>query len=106
MDIDERLEEARKKAANFGDLYGAKETADDYLKLTYATIYEDAPEGSVAERDAWVRRQPGYNAAVERKKDAYAKWKAAETFMKVLLVEAEVWRTKCANDRLIDRAHR
>ncbi len=106
MNIEEKLEQARNKAKNYGELYGAKETADDYLKGTYALLYEDAPEGSVAERDAWVRRQSGYQAAIERKKDAYTAWKAAETYMKILLVEAEVWRTEQANNRMMVESHR
>ena len=104
-DIDKQLEAARKKAHGYGQLYGQKETADDYLKTTYAILYEDAPSGSVAERDSWVKRQDEYRAAVERKKNAYSDWKAAETFMKLLLAEVEVWRSKQANNRLMDRSH-
>jgi hypothetical protein len=106
MDIEALLEKARKNAEGYGEKYGLKETADDYLKTTYAALYEDAPQGSVAERDAWVKRQPEYLEAVERKKNAYSEWKTAETFMKLLLVQAEVWRTRCANDRMMDKAHR
>ena len=57
MDIEKKLESARERSAKFGALYGAKETADDFLKLKFAEIYDDAPDGSVAERDACVRRQ-------------------------------------------------
>ena len=106
MDIEQKLGQARERSEGYGELYGRKETADDFLKLTYATLYEDAPEGSVAERDAWVRRQQAYRDAISRKRDAYAKWKSAETYMKILFTEAEVWRTQQANDRAMDRAHR
>ena len=106
MDIDKQLERARGKAEDYGRLYGAKETADDYLKTTYAILYEDAPSGSVAERDAWVKRQELFIAAVDKKRDAYTAWKTAETYMKILLVEAEIWRTEQANNRVMDRAHR
>jgi len=105
-DIEEQLEAARKKAASYGRLYGNKETADDFLKTTYAMLYEDAPQGSVAERDAWVKRQDEYREAVERKRDAYADWKTAETYMKLLFAQAEVWRTEQANNRYMDTAHR
>ena len=106
-DIDRLLEKARGKAEDYGELYGNKETADDYLKTTYAMLYEEIPSicSSVAERDAWIKRQPAYTAAIERKKDAYAAWKTAETFMKLLLTEAEVWRSKEASSRWIDKGH-
>ena len=105
-DIDELLEKARKNASGYGEKYGLKETADDYLKLTYAQLYGRVREGSVAERDSWVKSQPAYVEAIERKRNAYADWKTAETFMKLLLAEAEVWRTKQATDRMMDKAHR
>ncbi len=105
-DIELILGKAREKSEGFGELYGRKETADDFLKVTYAQLYEDTPDGTVGERDAWVKRQPEYIEAISRKRDAYAKWKEAETYMKIVFAEAEVWRTKCANERGMDRAHR
>lgn len=103
--IEELLEEARSKSTNYGRMYGAKETADDMLKTTYALIREDAPAGSVADMDAWVRRSPEYQAAIEKKKDAYAKFKTAETYLKLLFAEVEVYRTQSANNRFLDKAH-
>ena len=105
-DIDKKLEAARERSENYGKLYGAKETADDYLKASYASIFGNAPAGTVAERDAWVRRQPAYLESIERKENAYADWKTAETYMKLLFAEAEVWRTEQANNRYLDSAHR
>ena len=105
-DIERTLQKARENAKGYGELYGAKETADDFLKTTYAMLYEDAPDGTVGERDSWVKRQPAYTAAIERKRDAYASWKTAETYMKLLLSEVEVWRSKQATNRMIDGAHR
>ncbi len=105
-DIEKRLEEARGRAENYGYLYGRKETADDHVKTTYAILYEDCPDGSVAERDAWVKRQEDYKNAISRKRDAYAAYKTAETYLRILLVEAECWRTEQANNRYMDKAHR
>ena len=39
--IDEKLEEARGRAENYGNLRGLKDTADDYLKGVYAQQYQD-----------------------------------------------------------------
>ena len=104
-DIEKLLSDLRSRVEGYGSQYGLKETADDFLKITYAKLYEDAPAGSVAERDAWVRRQAEYVAAVERKRDLYADFKASETYIKLLLAEVEVWRSKQANARFIDKAH-
>lgn len=105
MTIADKLEEARNRSASFGRLYGHKETADDFLKLTYASLYEDALGDTVGERDAWVKRQKAYIEAVERKRDAYADYKSAETYLKLLFAEVEVWRTEQANSRWIDKVH-
>ena len=105
-DIERKLEAARERAENFGRLYGRKETADDFLKTTYAMLYEDAQGSSVADRDAWVKRQTEYGEAVDRKREAYAEWKTAETYLKLLFAEADVWRTDQANNRRLDGAHR
>ena len=109
-DIDKKLEAARAKAKEYGRLYGAKETADDYLKTTYAILYDDCvvalPKATVPERDAWIKRHDVYKNALERKQSAYADWKTAETYMKILFAEAEVWRTQQANNRYMDGAHR
>ena len=104
-DISKKLEEARNRSAAFGRLYGVKETSDDFLKLTYAQLREDAPHGSVADMDSWVKRQPEYEEALERKRDAYADYKTAETYLKLLFAEVEVWRSEQANNRFIDRVH-
>ena len=105
MSIEQQLEAARKRAGTYGQLYGRKETADDFLKGTYATLFDDAPDGTVSDKDAWVRRQPAYQDAIERKQNAYAEWKTAETFMKILYAQVEVWRTQQANNRYMDGAH-
>jgi len=105
-DIDELLAQARAKTRDFGRLYGMKETSDDFLKTTYALLYKDAKGDTVADRDSWVRSQKDYQDAIGRKQNAYADWKTAETFMKLLFAESEVWRTKQANNRYMDQAHR
>lgn len=108
MSIGEKLEKARIKAAGYGRLYGQKETAEDFVKLTYAKLYEDVPADyrkTVGERDAWVKRHPEYLEAIERKRDAYADFKTAETYLKLLFAEVDVYRTEEATARQLDRVH-
>ena len=105
-DIDLLLEQARKKSEDYGNLYGLKETSDDYLKTCYALLYQSARGDTVADRDSWVKSQAEYAKAIDRKANAYSAWKTAETYMKLLFAEAEVWRTKQANNRYMDSAHR
>ena len=104
-DIDSKLEAARNNAVGYGKKRGAKEVADDHLKGVYAMVFEGAPDGTVAERDSWVKRQKEYKEAVEEKSNAYAEWVAAEIYMKVLFAQVEVWRSEQATNRAMDRGH-
>lgn len=104
--LDRKLEQARKAAEGYGQKRGLAAVADDYLKGKYAEILELAPEGTVAERDAWVRRHMDYKEAIAVKRDAYADWETARLYMQILFAEAEKYRTDEATNRAMDRAHR
>ncbi len=104
-DIHAKLDAIRKRVdeGTYGALYGAKETADERLKIIYAQLRDRAPPGSVADMDAWVKRRPEYKKAVEDKANAYADWKTAETYMKLSFAEFDVWRSEEATNRGLDR---
>lgn len=106
-DIRHTLNRIREKVDNgsYGRMYGAKETADERLKIIYAQQRDLAPTSltTVPAIDAWVRRRPEYSKAVEEKANAYADWKTAETFMKLSFAEFDVWRSEEATNRGLDR---
>ena len=104
-DIHKKLNKIRERvdSGNYGKMYGAKETADDYLKICYAHLYDEGDGTTVAERDAYVKSHPEYEKAVLRKQNAYADWKTAETFMKLSFAEFDVWRSEEATNRGLDR---
>lgn len=104
-DIRETLNKIRAKVDNgdYGRCYGRKEVADDRLKIVCAQLRADAPDGSVADKEAYVRSQRGYKEAVTEKENAYADWKTAETFMKLAFVEFDLWRSEQATNRGIDK---
>ena len=105
MDIEQKLNAIRERVDNgrYGALYGTKETADERLKIVYAQLRDQAPEGTAPDKDAWVRRRPEYAKALEDKANAYADWKTAETYMKLSFAEFDVWRSKEATNRGLDR---
>jgi len=104
-DIKAKLDVLRERVDGgaYGAVYGAKETADERLKIIYAQLRDAAPEGSVPDRDAWVRRRPEYKKAVEAKANAYADWKTAETYMKLSFIEFDIWRSEEATNRGLDK---
>ena len=104
--VEKKLEDARERAENYGRLYGAFATADDYLKAVYAQLLDEAPKDETVDgKSSWVKRQPEYLRAIKRKEEAYADWKTAELYVKILLAEIDVWRTNEASNRWIDKAH-
>ncbi len=107
-DIVKKLEDARGKAKGYGKLYGAWDTSKERLELVYALLDEQSKihGETVKEKDSWVKRQPLWEVAVIEKENAAADWKEAEVWMKLLMLEAEVWRTEQANNRYMDSAHR
>ncbi len=105
-DIREKLDILRDRVdqGKYGAIYGAKETADERLKIIYAQQRALAPKDrSIPETDAWVRQRPEYKKAVEDKANAYADWKTAETYMKLSFIEFDVWRSEEATNRGLDR---
>lgn len=104
-DLDRKLEAARERAEEYGNLRGLKETAEDYVKGVYAMLYEDAEGKHAPQRDAWVRRQPDYLRAVEEKANRYAQWTAAEIYMKLLFAQIDKYRTDSATNRQLDTRH-
>jgi hypothetical protein len=87
----------------YGAVYGAKETADERLKIIKAQQRVFAPKGSVADIDAWVMRRPEVVQAIEDKCNAFADWKTAETYMKLSFIEFDIWRSTEATNRGLDK---
>jgi len=104
--IDDEFWDAYELRALFGNLRGLQATADDALKTEDALIREDAPQGSVADMDAWVKKQPRHNLAVEAKKKKHADWTAADLRMKILFAMKDKYQTDAKQARDMDRAQR
>ena len=106
-EIHEKLNKIRERVddGGFGRMYGAKETSDERLKIIYAQQRDLAPMNlkTVPDIDAWVKRRPEDEKAVEAKANAYADWKTAETYMKLSFAEFDVWRSEEATNRGLDR---
>ena len=104
IDIDLELEDALTNRFKYGNAKGLQATADDMLKGVYAMLYADAPDGTVPEKDAWVRRQPRYIDAVELKAKWYGDWEAARLKMTILFSAVEKYRTDKSSERTMMRA--
>lgn len=104
--LDEKFWDSLEKREKYGNLRGLQATADDALKTEDAFIRDDAPDGSVAEVDAWVRRQTRHGEAVKEKKKKYSDWAAAELKMKILFAMKDKYQTDCKLARDMDSAQR
>jgi hypothetical protein len=103
--LDEKLEKARSHAAGYGNKMALKATADDYLKGVYAMLYADAPDGTVAEKDAWIRRQPKHKDAIIEKQNRYAAADTARIYMDILKAEVEKYRSDLSYAKHMDGLH-
>ena len=106
IDIDNELDTALNKRADYGNLKGLQATADDYLKGVYAQLYPDAPDDlkTVPEKDAWIRDQSRYRDAVLEKSNRYADWEAARLKMQILFAAVEKYRTDKSSERYMMKA--
>jgi hypothetical protein len=104
-DIRKKLDALRERVDEgaYGAVYGAKESADERLKIIKAQQRVFAPKGSVADTDAWVMRRPEVIQAIEDKCNAFADWKTAETYMKLSFIEFDIWRSEEATNRGLDK---
>ena len=103
IDIDTELEDALTNRFKYGDAKGRQATADDYLKGVYSMLYEES-SGTVAERDANVKNQHEYQAAIEEKAKRYSEWEAARLKMQILFAAVEKYRTDKSSERQMMRA--
>ena len=103
IDIDQQLEDALNNRFKYGDAKGLQATADDYLRGVYSMLYEES-EGTVAERDAFVKNQHEYKAAIEEKAKRYSEWEAARLKMQILFACVEKYRTDKASERTMMKA--
>ena len=103
INLDEELEDALNNRFKYGNAKGLQATADDYLKGVYAMLYDES-EGTVSERDSWVKNQHEYKAAVEEKAKRYSDWEAARLKMQILFACVEKYRTDKSTDRTMMRA--
>ena len=104
IDIDTELEDALTNRFKYGDAKGRQATADDYLKGVYALLYDESPQGPVAERDSWIKNQHEYKEAVLEKAKRYSDWEAARLKMQILFAAVEKYRTDQSTDRTMMRA--
>ena len=103
IDIDQQLEDALNHRFKYGDAKGLQATADDYLKGVYAMLYSES-DGTVAERDAFVKNQHEYKDAIEEKAKRYSDWEAARLKMQILFAAVEKYRTDAATERNMIKA--
>jgi len=103
-ELDREIEQALHAKVRYGHLRGRQAVADDKLKGVYALLHDDAPEGTVSDKDAWIRRQGVYKEAIRDKQKAYAEWETAKIYMSVLLAAIEKYRTDQATERTLMRA--
>ena len=104
IDIDQQLEDALTNRFKYGDAKGLQATADDYLKGIYAMLYSESGDGTVPERDAYVKNQHEYKEAVLEKAKRYSDWEAARLKMQILFAAVEKYRTDASTDRTMMRA--
>lgn len=103
MITDARAEEAfeylRDTTAEIGAAKGELKRAEILCKRTRKRLFLAAPEGAVAQREAFAEIHEDTVAADERYAKALVEFETIQAKREVETIALDVWRTECANRR-------
>lgn len=72
---------------------------EEFRKSKKALLYNQAPEGSIADRENYAYAHPEYLQVLEALKVAVQEEESLRWLMIAAQVRIELWRTRSANDR-------
>lgn len=72
---------------------------EQFRKSKKALLYQQAPEGTIAERESYAYAHPDYIALLEALRDAVATEEELRWRMVTAQLQVEIWRTQRADRR-------
>ena len=78
---------------------------DEYRKSLKAMLFQKAPSGTIADRESWAYANEDYISNLEGLKIAVEEEERLKWLMIAAQATVEVWRSREASNRMIDRGH-
>jgi|TARA_R100001530_G_scaffold62096_2_gene44728 hypothetical protein len=89
----------RDQASKIGEVEAHRYHLEDFRKVQFSVLWEKAPEGSIASKDAWAYAHPEYVQFLDGLKVARASHRKYTHLVEAAKLRIEVWRTIQANER-------
>jgi len=103
IDPEKAINYVIEQSPKFAEAKANRRYLEEYKKTLLAQLFQEAPSGTVADREAWARAHKSYQLVLEGLKDAVKVESELEWRMKAALTKVEVWRSLEASHRFIDQ---
>ena len=89
-------------APKYAQAKGNRRYLEEFRKTTKARLYNQSPEGTIAEREAYAYSHKDYIQVLEGLKEAIELEEELAWRMKAALTKVDVWRSQEASNRAIE----
>ena len=89
----------RDQASKMGEVEAHRYHLEDFRKVQFSVLWEKAPDGSIASKDAWAYAHSEYIQFLEGLKVARETHRKYTHLVEAAKRRIEVWRTIQANER-------
>ena len=103
MDATKALEFILKESGNYAKHRAERKHIEQYLRTKRAQLYQQAPDGTVADREAYAYGHPEYESLLEGLKAAVEEEERLGWLLRAAEHRIEIWRSIEATNRFIDK---
>lgn len=102
----EAIEFIYRNAPKYAKAKADRVQLEEYRKSKKAILFQQAPAGSIADREAYAYAHEDYVQLLEGLKQAVEIEETLRWQIEAARLKTEIWRTQQANNRMIDGAAR
>lgn len=99
IDLEKMLHLMRLKAQELAKAKADRIYLTEFRKSKKAILYQQAPDGTVAEKEAYAYSHPEYLQVLDALREAVEVEEELSWRMKTAQLQVDVWRTEQANER-------
>ncbi|MCZ6897679.1 MAG: hypothetical protein O7D95_03070 [Betaproteobacteria bacterium] len=103
--IEKSLDFIRNNAGALAKAKAERIYMDEYRKSLKAILYQKAPQGTIADREAWAYSEQDYLDHLKALQTAVEEEERLKWLMVAAQCKIEVWRSQNASARFIDKVH-
>ncbi len=102
IDPQKAVDFIRDNASKYAQAKANRVHLEEFRKSKKALLFQDAPEGTIADRESFAYGHPDYIELLEGLKAAVEQEETLRWQIEAARLRTEIWRTQSANDRALD----